>query len=613
MGSNNQKAVKTMAEEIAKALKNYIDTNNQKYVNKQINSAISTAGSIGGHGGGVMPGTINASQVRGLYNTVAGYIINAASASAHGDEIAGQIINTLGGIAAIEVQHATIDTAQIRNLYSSYGEFIELVAQHATIQGVDVEEIHADIADIGMTNIGQADIDFAQIKDTSIGTAIIREGTGGKLFIDRLAVSDANIVSLTVGELMIKDDNGKLARVYVDSEGEIHTEPASFDGTDMLNNSSVSGGKLIENTITARELNVSQIFADSALIGAIKTANLDVTDIFTAGNAFISQLYTYVISSPVGSNIDISNNASITLTNDRINLLVTSDSTSSHITLTPQMIQAVGDQIVIDGTNIDLRANQSITSLVSTTNTIQATVNNLDRDVDNLTETVGGFDDRIDAAEASVTQMETSITQMSGEIALKASQSDLNDLDDRVDDVVTDVASVTLTANGLSTVVYDQDTGLSATYQNASKINWIVSGDSISEMEFTDDALSLVVDTINLNASTIDLSRNNTILMPTGDDNDGLRRVLRLNDDGLHVGDNQTNQELLLTSDSLNVVVNGVRYSRFAANHAQFGNYQLRRTSDGGLAFVIVEPDPEPTPPEPEPEPEPVEEPEVAG
>ena len=67
------------------------------------------------------------------------------------------------------------------------------------------------------------------------------------------------------------------------------------------------------------------------------------------------------------------------------------------------------------------------------------------------------------------------------------------------------------------------------------------------------------------------------------------KRVVRIDDDGLHVGDNQSTGEVLIDSESVNVVMNGNKYSRFAGNYVQFGNYQLRRTSDGGLAFKMTE------------------------
>ena len=67
------------------------------------------------------------------------------------------------------------------------------------------------------------------------------------------------------------------------------------------------------------------------------------------------------------------------------------------------------------------------------------------------------------------------------------------------------------------------------------------------------------------------------------------QRVVRIDNDGLHVGDNQSTGEVLIDSESVNVVMNGSKYSRFAGNYVQFGNYQLRRTTDGGLAFKMTD------------------------
>ena len=66
------------------------------------------------------------------------------------------------------------------------------------------------------------------------------------------------------------------------------------------------------------------------------------------------------------------------------------------------------------------------------------------------------------------------------------------------------------------------------------------------------------------------------------------RRVVRVDDDGLHVGDNLSNGEVLIDSESVNVVLGGKKYSKFAGSYVQFGNYQLRRSSDGGLVFKLA-------------------------
>ena len=63
----------------------------------------------------------------------------------------------------------------------------------------------------------------------------------------------------------------------------------------------------------------------------------------------------------------------------------------------------------------------------------------------------------------------------------------------------------------------------------------------------------------------------------------------RLREDGLHIGEEGASEELLLAKDGVNVRINGRQYSKFAADYVQFGNYQLRKTVDGGMAFKLWE------------------------
>ena len=59
---------------------------------------------------------------------------------------------------------------------------------------------------------------------------------------------------------------------------------------------------------------------------------------------------------------------------------------------------------------------------------------------------------------------------------------------------------------------------------------------------------------------------------------------------GLHVGDNQnTNNEVRIDSEAVNVITGGQMESKFTGSYIQFGAYQLRRTADNGLAFKVKE------------------------
>lgn len=165
--------------------------------------------------------------------------------------------------------------------------------ENANINWATIENLTAAIADIANANIGTAKIDWAKIYDLTADTAIITEGVGGKLYIARLAVTEANMTSLTVGELMLKAADGSFKRLTVDADGNVTAETVQVEGGNVADNT-ISGGKLIENTITARELNVEAIFADTALIRAIKAANIDVSDLFAA-EATISALDSWLI------------------------------------------------------------------------------------------------------------------------------------------------------------------------------------------------------------------------------------------------------------------------------------------------------------------------------
>lgn len=201
-------------------------------------------------------------------------------------------------ITAANIEKANIDWANIKNLTAEIAKIAKAQItkaniEEANIDWAEIKNLTAAIADIASANIGTAKIDWAKIYDLTADTAIITEGVGGKLYIARLAVTEANMTSLTVGELMVKAADGSFKRLTVGADGNVSAETVQVEG-DNVANATIPGGKLIENTITARELNVESIFADKALIRAIKAANIDVSDLFAA-EATISALDSWLI------------------------------------------------------------------------------------------------------------------------------------------------------------------------------------------------------------------------------------------------------------------------------------------------------------------------------
>ena len=212
-------------------------------------------------------------------------------------------------ITAANIENAAIDWAAIKDLNAAVAKIALAQLTTANINNTEIdwasiEQLQADIATLVNASIKTADIDWAQIKDLTAGTAIIEKGVNGKLYVADLAVTEANMASLTVGELIVKGADGCFYALSIAENGTVTTEKKSIGDADISDNS-VSGGKLIEKTITARELNVASIFADEALVGAITAANIDVSSLFAA-EAFIAQLNA----------VDISGNESLRLVVD---------------------------------------------------------------------------------------------------------------------------------------------------------------------------------------------------------------------------------------------------------------------------------------------------------
>lgn len=181
------------------------------------------------------------------------------------------------GLAAIDIAHineGVFNKLSADAITAIRGEFERLVAGQIT-----TDELYANIARIAQAEVGIADIGYSQIKDLVAGTAVIREGFGGKLYIDRLAVSEGNFVNLTAGQLIIQGESGALYRLTVDEQGQVITELRQLSNDDIADVSLNAGEKLIKSSITADLLDVSQIFASEALIGAIKAHNIEAHSI----------------------------------------------------------------------------------------------------------------------------------------------------------------------------------------------------------------------------------------------------------------------------------------------------------------------------------------------
>ena len=192
-------------------------------------------------------------------------------------------------ITTANINEANINWAQITSMSAAIADIATAKIGEAEIKSAQITDLEAEVARIAAAKIAVADIDWAHIKDLVAGTAIFTAGVGDKLHIARLAVTEANMVSLSVGELLVKGQDGSFYSVSVDADGNIVTEKKQVENSDVKDLSINAGEKIIEGTVTAACLNANDIFANNAIIRQLIAANIDVDTLF-AREATINSL-----------------------------------------------------------------------------------------------------------------------------------------------------------------------------------------------------------------------------------------------------------------------------------------------------------------------------------
>lgn len=209
-------------------------------------------------------------------------------------------------ITAANIESANIEWARIETLNAVIADIAEARINNAKITSAQITDLDASVAKIAEANIAAADIGFGQIKDLVAGTAIITEGVSGQLYISRLAVTEANMVSLSVGELIIKGSDGGFYALGVDADGKITTTIKQIGNSDVADLSINAGEKLIEGSVTAATLNANDIFANNAIIRQLIAANLEVDTLWNR-EAWMSRI------NGLGGSLDLTANKSIQL------------------------------------------------------------------------------------------------------------------------------------------------------------------------------------------------------------------------------------------------------------------------------------------------------------
>lgn len=479
-----RQVVKMMADEIVSAMRKINEENNLGYVDSKIRNTPALVNPDS------LYSVLDANRIKGLEAYVGGKIENA---EIDGSQITG-IVNPssisittaqiqdleveVAEITQAEIKNANIDSANIEDLEVAVARILTLSANKAELDEAIIQEISAAVATMGIANIGSADIDFAQIKDIITNTAIIREGVGGKLYIDRLAVTEAQVLTLFTGELIMQGTDGKLYTLFLE-DGEIKTEERIITGNDIgsgeissgniangtitgdnIADGTILGSNIMQNTITgaliteqgitARELNVSQIFASEALIGAITAANIDVATLF-ASEAFIGALQTSIITGVstegnVPAQIELNKNISVNADNVYINAetsisqkvqSIDSDIDGLETQLKEAELKITDDAIIATVTNSETYKNE-VDEIKTSISDVKQTAENAQGDIDTANTRIDSLVERVSATELKLEDDQIVMT-------VRSSTEYKNDLSDKAS-----VESVNQVANGVN-------------------------------------------------------------------------------------------------------------------------------------------------------------------
>ncbi len=182
---------------------------------------------------------------------------------------------------AVSADAIAADAVSARHLSADALSAVDAHLQSADIDWAAIDSLNAAVAQITQAALDTAEIDFARIRDLAADTAIITKGSAGELYIAKLAVTEANLLSLSVGELLLKGEDGGLYALSVDENGAVITSRKRIENEDLKDQSIHGGEKILAGSISAAALNVQEIFGESAVIQSLMAAHLDVDALFS--------------------------------------------------------------------------------------------------------------------------------------------------------------------------------------------------------------------------------------------------------------------------------------------------------------------------------------------
>lgn len=274
-------------------------------------------------GGKITYGSIGASQIG--QDAISARHIQADSVNAkalQAESVTAEKIKA-GALDTITIEAMTAHIKEIvagsvvtDNFYAAFAEMLALAVGTITANNIETDALAAVLGEFVKIYADYAGLDFATIKDLTADEFIFRLGVAGEVYIDRLAVTSANIIAAVLGEMVLKGDDGRYYRLHVQADGTISTEQIEVTEGEIASGTTSGGQTIIETTANIRDLNAQTIKGSSAIITDIFADALTAGKI-TAGQAMIASATIPELSATaikaIGDSIDLTANSTIRL------------------------------------------------------------------------------------------------------------------------------------------------------------------------------------------------------------------------------------------------------------------------------------------------------------
>ena len=505
-------------------------------------------------------------------------------------------------------------------LYAAFAELIALKAGTITADNISTDSLAAELARITVLSCGSATFDRATVTHLVSEAMNLEYGVAGQVFIKNLAVEYAQMVGATIGNLCIKASDGNYYTIDVDASGNVSATKTTVSSGEISAGQTSGGRVILETNITAANLNTSNLLATYALINRIDAARIDVAELF-AQRAFVDALYTSNIYG--GQSIEmivgqVNQNAEDIANLDSLDIHTGDNPPSAPLAagklwidtgVTPTVIRrwrgldvSTDREYGIGGSALSLSTVDAFFAIDTDSGTSGwALSNNASAGMDLVPGNIG-----VHSSTATVTLK--AVRSLSSVVITGAYYTETN-----YDKITLTVAGTTVLnavsgpsasaqrysgsiTDGQEIVLKYVKDGSASASGEANTLFTITSGDTVPA-GYTASGWDTISDTEEIEAilgkaqlaAESAQSAANAAQIAADANAEKLERRVRIDLEGMHVGDNLSDSELLLQSGEIHFVVGGSRVSTIAPDYHRFGNMEIRTPSVGGIVIQAAQ------------------------